>query len=223
MGVEHDIKRCIEVVESETDDVMRVTRLLPELAYVRAPRVIAHLRRYLDSERGLPPVRGRGKGVAYAQRAAALLAKVLPDFPVKQYVGGYSEEDIEACRKWMAVWEQRRTVPPKTPAESKPSSRVSADEVPKDANLAISGESEGAASVNAQPWLTSAPVEHTTEARTIERASSNAVAFVASPQEQQARLLAGSRKWAYVCVGVAASLAVGAAGAWRLLRRRSGA
>ncbi len=128
MGVEDDMNRCIKIVESETDEGMRLTRRLDELAYVRTPQIFAHLRKkYLDSERELPSVRGWGKGVSYAQHAAALLAKVLPDFPVKKHVGGFSEQDIQICRKWMAMWEQRRTAPPKVPEKSDPPSRISAE------------------------------------------------------------------------------------------------
>jgi len=47
MGVETEIDYCIKRVESEKDSVMRATRLLRDLAYIRQPQTVAVLVNYL--------------------------------------------------------------------------------------------------------------------------------------------------------------------------------
>jgi hypothetical protein len=102
MGSKEHIKRAIEMVESEPNLVIRVTRLLKDLSYIRQIEVIKVLQRYLDSDDRLPRLRPNVPGTRYAQHALDLLAQVLEDFPVKSVgPGGYSQSEIDICRKWM--------------------------------------------------------------------------------------------------------------------------
>jgi len=113
MGVEEYIERCIQLVNSEPDLTRRLTHLIrKDLQYIRQPRVVDVLRKYLDSDQKLPPLLPRGMegkkpeiedrySIPYAQYAAAALAEILVGFPVKKHAGGYSDEEINLCRQWM--------------------------------------------------------------------------------------------------------------------------
>jgi len=107
MGSRDDIERCIELVESEPDPVLRVGRLLQHLAFIRQPRAIALLQAYLESDKGLPPEQGEGAPL-YAQYALNLLALTLDNFPVryKRSPAMYPQEDIELARTWMRAQQQ---------------------------------------------------------------------------------------------------------------------
>ena len=108
MGVQEDIEHCIQMVAGVGEVQQRLSRFLPDLRYVRQPEVVTYLRTYLQSDEELPPMQPRDpakkrtKGIGYSQFAVEALAEMLSDFPVKDdNVGGYSQEDIERCRRWM--------------------------------------------------------------------------------------------------------------------------
>jgi len=107
MGSQSDINRCVELVQSEPDPVLRVGRLLQHLAFIRQPRAIALLQAYLESDKGLPPEQGEGAPL-YAQYALNLLALTLDNFPVryKRSPAMYPQEDIELARTWMRAQQQ---------------------------------------------------------------------------------------------------------------------
>ncbi|MFH1616211.1 MAG: Clp protease N-terminal domain-containing protein [Planctomycetota bacterium] len=102
MGIKEDILRCVETIESCKDEQQIVTQFLNELSYIRQPEIVEYIHRYLVSDKRVPPVKTGTLGTYYYQYAADALAEMLVDFPVKKYVGGYSKEEIEQCRKWMS-------------------------------------------------------------------------------------------------------------------------
>jgi hypothetical protein len=77
-------------------------------------------------------------------------------------------------------------------------------------------------SVKLESEATSPPKEQAIEMSRIESTSRSTRAPGDMPQEVQALPSAKSHAWAHIVVGLAAGLAVAAAGAWLLLRRRSG-
>lgn len=102
MGVAMDLKRVIELVEAEPDDVIRVTVLLRHLAYTRQPGAYRVLLTYVASDMRLPPVKDPGPGTLYAQYALDALTQTADGFPVaKKYVGGYTDVDIADALTWM--------------------------------------------------------------------------------------------------------------------------
>ncbi len=107
MGVQEDINRCIELVESHPDEEERVVSLLKNISYVRQPQVVEYLWGYLNSEKKLPPWQpgpdARPIPMPYAPRAAEALAQMLPDFPLREYKGKeYTYKGmIERYREWM--------------------------------------------------------------------------------------------------------------------------
>jgi len=104
MGVEEDIERCIELAEAEQDADERVLRILPQIGTIRRPRAVEYLRRYLDSDERLAPVKPTGLGGLYASRVMHIFAESLEDYPVKQKAArNYTEEEIQICREWMGV------------------------------------------------------------------------------------------------------------------------
>jgi len=70
------------------------------------------LQKYLFSTQRLPAQKPTAPGTLYAQYAADLLAQMLEGFPVASVgPGGYGDEDIERCRRWMLQnrkWQIRR-------------------------------------------------------------------------------------------------------------------
>jgi len=102
MGVEEDVARAIQVVEAESDPVVRVTKLLRDLAYIQHPAAFAAIAKYLESDERLPQVKETAPGTQYAQYAMEVLAESVPDFPVpKKGQGAYSQEDVLQARDWM--------------------------------------------------------------------------------------------------------------------------
>jgi hypothetical protein len=102
MGVKEDIARCIELAEGEKNATDRVLLILPQIGYIRQPEAIEYLRKYLESSERLPPIDGM-LGELYASRVMHILAESLQGYPVKQNPArGYTDQEIELCRKWMA-------------------------------------------------------------------------------------------------------------------------
>lgn len=102
MGVEKRITQCIERVQAEPDDILRVSRLLRDLAYIRRPAIIPVLQEYLNSGKRLPPVKETDKGIRYCQYALDLLAQCIEDFPIESVGPGYSDAEIDQARRWMS-------------------------------------------------------------------------------------------------------------------------
>jgi hypothetical protein len=98
MGSEADAAWCIERVEADPP-VRRVAYLLRDLAYTRSPLALRAIARYLDSEERL--AMAGVKGCPYSQYAAYHLSGAIDGFPVRAYVGSFSEADIRRCREWI--------------------------------------------------------------------------------------------------------------------------
>lgn len=99
MGAKEDIQKCIKLVEDEPDEIIRVTRLLKDLSYVRQSEVVEYLNKYLNIDKVIPPQNIDTLPIDYALKAAEALENMIKDFP------GPSRKfpfDVEFCRKWMA-------------------------------------------------------------------------------------------------------------------------
>ncbi len=79
MGVKEDIKRCIELVETHSEE-RRVRFFLKEIAYVRQPEIVEYLQGYLESDKVIP-ASGCVVEDRYAERAETALREMLVDFP----------------------------------------------------------------------------------------------------------------------------------------------
>jgi hypothetical protein len=102
MGVQSDIKKCLELEETVEDLDRRVRRLLPDVGYIRQPQAIQYLQRYLESDKRLLPVKPTVQGELYANRAMRILVGSLRNFPIaKKETHSYTLEEIETARKWM--------------------------------------------------------------------------------------------------------------------------
>ncbi|MDD5435446.1 MAG: hypothetical protein PH343_08460 [Nitrospira sp.] len=110
IGSQLDMDRCIKLVDSEPNITKRANPLLQQLAYIRQPAVIESLKKHLNSDEQLPlPNNAEIKQISsrnYAAYAAAALAEMLSDFPIKDETKkicfSYTEEDIKLIRKWMS-------------------------------------------------------------------------------------------------------------------------
>lgn len=103
MGVTEDIARCLEFAEGEKDETERVLQILPDIGYIRQPKAIEYLRKYLESNKRLPPTNPGMPGELYASRVMHILAKSIQGYPVEQKpAGNYTEHEIDICRRWMA-------------------------------------------------------------------------------------------------------------------------
>ena len=102
MGVEKDIHRCIKLVTSEPDPIVRYAILFDDLQYVRQPQIIPVLSKYLHSPEPSLVVESDSVLLPARYWAVGALAKILQDFPIKKDAELlYREEDIEVCRNWM--------------------------------------------------------------------------------------------------------------------------
>jgi hypothetical protein len=107
MGVESDIDRCLELVETVEDLDRRVLTLLDDVGYIRQPQAIEHLKKYLESNERLSPVKPSAPGGLVANHVMSILAEALSDYPVKRREGrNYTEDEIELSCKWMAEQKQ---------------------------------------------------------------------------------------------------------------------
>lgn len=103
-GDKEAMRDILKYVEQETNLVIRITVLLDDVAYTRQTEGVELLNRYLNSDERLPSVKDSAPGSLVCQRAAAVLAKMISDFPVrKDYYADYSDRDIVECRQWMAT------------------------------------------------------------------------------------------------------------------------
>jgi len=100
MGVQEDINKCIELAEAEEDLDARVIRLLSDIGYIHQPEAIRYLQKYLESDEKVSP---EALGEPVASYAMDILAESLSNYPIERKRGrGYSQEEIEICRKWMS-------------------------------------------------------------------------------------------------------------------------
>lgn len=118
MGVQEDINRCIELAEAEENFDHRVTVLLHDLGYIHQPETIDYLRRYLNSDRRLPPTNPDALGEPCSHYVMNIIAESLNNYPIERREGRhYTQEEIELCREWMAKqtkWEiiRQEKLPP---------------------------------------------------------------------------------------------------------------
>jgi hypothetical protein len=100
MGVEEDIHRCIEMVESHPDEGYRATRLFKEMSYVRREQVVSYLAGYLENETLEPYWRRHMERMTYGQYAAQALARMLRGFPANERRTP-DKLTIDRCVRWM--------------------------------------------------------------------------------------------------------------------------
>jgi len=104
MGIQSDTDKCIELVRAEGDITEKVLRLLPNIGYIRQPEAIECLREYLNSDERLQRVNPNVPGEPVASYIINILADCLDEFPIeKRERRGYTVEEINLCRQWMAA------------------------------------------------------------------------------------------------------------------------
>jgi len=104
MGIEQDINKCIQLADSVEDNFFKVYHLLPDIAYIRRPEAIEYLQQHLNSTIVLKAGNIQEPVASYV---LDLLADCLQDFPVEKKLGrGYSQEEIDRARRWMAQQKQ---------------------------------------------------------------------------------------------------------------------
>ncbi len=101
MGDNIAINEVVSRVTTENEPILKITRLLKDLEYIRQPQAIEVLNQILNSEERLPSVKTGRPGTKYAYHALDLLAKSIKDFPVKSKGVGCSKQELEDARKWM--------------------------------------------------------------------------------------------------------------------------
>jgi len=114
-GAIDEIQRCLEYVDSQISHGVGAaepsTLLLPYIGYIRQPQTILFLKRFLDTDERMVPVKSTASGERYCQVAAYVLADCLEGFPVERREGrGYSQEEIERCREWMAEQDEWKII-----------------------------------------------------------------------------------------------------------------
>lgn len=101
MGDTKKMDQIIAAVELELDPVVRVTRLLPFVAYTRQPEAITLLQKYLESMEKLPSVKESAMGTGFNQYALEYLAQSLDDFPIKPRGVGYTAKEIDVAKQFL--------------------------------------------------------------------------------------------------------------------------
>lgn len=81
LGDAAEIKFCIDAVEAEKNDVIRVSRLLKDLDYIRQPATVKVLIRYLLSDGAIPESFPDVPRAPYANYALNRLSESIEDFP----------------------------------------------------------------------------------------------------------------------------------------------
>jgi len=104
MGDKNAIDRCIAIVDSETDEFLKVSVLLSSIAYIRQPEAVEYIKKYLYSYKWDPYAGPCVIGISYTERAAQYLEKMIVGFPTlaevrKVYRKKYST-DPEFKRLW---------------------------------------------------------------------------------------------------------------------------
>jgi hypothetical protein len=104
MGVKEDINRCIELAEPELNKKPpSVLRLFNDMGYIRQPEAIDFLMRYIFSDERIGEVSPPIPGEPVASYVMGILVDCLENFPIKKREErGYTQEEIEQCRKWMS-------------------------------------------------------------------------------------------------------------------------
>lgn len=100
MGDQESIQKCIELVRSENNEATLVWHVIPDLAYVRQPAIVALLSEYLMQNRK-PPIEGDVVHPSYAQAAARSLAEMIDDCPLAKEIRYPSEGQIIELRLWI--------------------------------------------------------------------------------------------------------------------------
>jgi len=101
MGYTEKLDTLITAVELELNPILRVSRLLKDLAYTKNPDAIKILRKYLESNQKIPDVMGPGRDLYVNQYAMEYLAQYIDDFPIKERGIGYSPEEIETAKSFL--------------------------------------------------------------------------------------------------------------------------
>ncbi|MEX0966022.1 MAG: hypothetical protein WD077_02195 [Bacteroidia bacterium] len=101
LGETDAIEKVLQQAPTEPDEVIRVSRVSRDVAFIRQPGSIKYLESILDTDARLPTTREGSPGNLHAQYAMELLAQSLENFPVQQKGFGYTKEDIETARQWM--------------------------------------------------------------------------------------------------------------------------
>lgn len=104
MGVKEDIDNCIKLADMELKGKPpRILHLFHDIGYIRQPGAIDFLMTYVFSDERLSQVKPTAPGEPVASYVMGILVDCLEDFPIKKREQrGYSQEDIELCRKWMS-------------------------------------------------------------------------------------------------------------------------
>lgn len=102
LGDKNAAEKAVNVARRQTRGFAEILVVLEHVASIRQSEAVEFLKEYLNSDERLPDLDGGVPGTLIAQRAAALLAPILEDFPVKKvYETDFTIEDIKTCRKWM--------------------------------------------------------------------------------------------------------------------------
>ena len=100
LGNHSEINFCIQKINAEPDEQLRVTTLLPELAFIRSTLAVEEMKRYLLSEGRLSPLFEDELGARYAQYSLEQLTTIIVDFPIEQKGIGYTDSEIEQAILW---------------------------------------------------------------------------------------------------------------------------
>lgn len=101
MGDETAISEVINKVNTESEPILKITRLLKDIDYIRQPEGVEIIKEVLISNDRLPPLKAGKPGTKCAHYAMDLLANSIEDFPVKSKGCGYSKAELEKARKWV--------------------------------------------------------------------------------------------------------------------------
>ena len=100
MGVEEDILLCIRLVEAMPKECDRATLMFEQLAYVRQPEIVEHLKSYAFRDDVAVQAEGDILGTLYCEKAIEALAYMIEGFPLEPGRSCYGDR-IEECREWL--------------------------------------------------------------------------------------------------------------------------
>lgn len=108
LGKSDSAQRCVQHVRDK-NSIRGSVVILQKLAYTRHPIAIEYLNEVLLSEERMPPLHGVA-GRRIARDAANALSQCFDGFPISVEPGdvsSFSDEELSACREWMADWKNK--------------------------------------------------------------------------------------------------------------------
>jgi hypothetical protein len=104
MGDEKALEHCIALVDSETDEDFKVSHLLNYIGYIRQPKAVDYIKRYLYSDKKQHFAGPDVIQKPYSQIASEYLGKIIVGFPTQKEVFDFYLKTTDADPVFRKEW-----------------------------------------------------------------------------------------------------------------------